>query len=272
MSYFFSILKGVAVLGSLAVVFLAPVGAAKKLPAGPQSAVQNPQVGEPQEPNTQPQSRLLTAEHVATKPPQVTYEGGQLTIIAENSSLADVMSALRAAIGADIDLPTSSASQRIWVRLGPGPARTVLRDLLENTELNFVIQASENDEDGIRSVVLTARSKNADASGPGTQLARGANRRAQPVVPSPAEAPEPDASATSESASASDATTAAPSPERTSAQSAASNQQSTPAGSEPSLSRPEARSPDQMMQQLQSMYEQRRQMQMQQNRKPPGTN
>lgn len=288
MKYFSSMFKGAVVLGSLAMVCHAPVGAAKKLPAGlpvhrafqnstkaaqpDPSSAQNPQAGESQGPNTQMQSSSVAAEHVATKPPQVTYENGQLNIIAENSSLADVMSALRAAIGADIDLPAGSASQRIWVRLGPGPARKVLRDLLESTELNFVIQASETDEDGVRSVVLTARSKNADTSGPGSNVARGANRRPQPTVASSVETPEPDGSAPSESARVSDAATELPSPERTGAQSAASNQQSMPAGSESSLSRQVAMTPDQRIQQLQSMYEQRRQMQMQQNRKPPGTN
>jgi len=271
MSYFSRIVKGVVVLGGLAAVILVPIGAAKKAPAVPPSSVQNPQAGEPQQPSTQAQSRALTEEPAAAKPPQVTYKDGQLTIDTENSSLADVMSALRAAMGADINLPASSASQRIWVRLGPGPARRVLRDLLENTELNFVIQASETDEDGIRSVVLTARSKNPDAGGPG-QLARGANRRAQPVSPSPAETPEQDSSASLESPSASDAATAVPTPERTGAQAAASNAQATPAGSEPGLNRQVARTPDERIQQLQSMYELRRQMQMQQNRKPPGSN
>ena len=35
------------------------------------------------------------------KAPQVRYEDGQLTVIAENSSLSDVMKALRQAVGAD---------------------------------------------------------------------------------------------------------------------------------------------------------------------------
>ena len=103
MKYFSSMFKGAVVLGSLAMVCHAPVGTAKKLPAGlpvhravqnptkaaqsnPSSA-QKPQAGESQGPNTQLQSSSLAAEHVATKPPKVTYENGQLNIIAENSSL-----------------------------------------------------------------------------------------------------------------------------------------------------------------------------------------
>ena len=99
------------------------------------------------------------SDETFTTPPKVTYEDGQLTIIAENSRLSEVMTALHAATGADVELPASASGEHIWVRVGPGPARKVLDVLLSGTDLDFVIQGSATDADGIRNVILTARSE-----------------------------------------------------------------------------------------------------------------
>src|ERR1700758_1710028 len=139
--------------GTLALVCLGSLFASARIPAGlaefltvqdriqdtalGQASAQESQSGGQQDPSSPPEP--LTTGRMVSKPPQIIYENGQLTIVAENSPLSQVMSALRAAMGADIDLPTSVADQRMWVRLGPGPARKVLRDLLDNTELDYVI-------------------------------------------------------------------------------------------------------------------------------------
>ena len=272
----------VIALGALALVWLGPLFASAKIPAGlpdwrtVQDSIQAsafPQAslsGEQQDPNSQPQP--LTTERIVSRPPQITYEDGQLTIVAENSQLSEIMSALRAAMGADIDLPASVAHQRIWVRLGPGPARKVLRDLLDNTELDYVIQASDTDEQGIRSVLLTLRSKTDEQGVQGSRVARGTSRKSLPAVSSPVEDPGQESSAPAESAAVADTPPAGPPPPSTDAQSAAAKLQSTPGVSEPSLSRPGAGTSEQMIQQLQSMYQQRRQIQIQQNQKPPSDN
>jgi hypothetical protein len=220
-----------------------------------------------QDPNSQPQP--LATERSVSKPPQITYKEGQLTIIADNSALSEVMSALRAVMGADVDLPASVAHQRIWVRLGPGPARRILRDLLDNTELDYVIQASDIDPEGIKSVLMTLRSKSGEASVPGSRVARGTSRRNLPQSSNPVEASEQDASTPAESAAVSDTAPAGSPSTSSDAQSAASKVQPVPGVSGPSLSRPGAGTSEQMIQQLQSMYQQRRQMQAQQNQKPP---
>ena len=175
------------VLGALVLVCLAPLFASSKIPARlpDRRAIQDPI----QATASAQASAPLTTERMVSKPPQITYDDGQLTIVAENSRLSEVMSALRAAMGADIDLPASVAGQRIWVRLGPGPARSVLRDLLDNTELDYVIQASDTDLEGIRSLSLTVRSKTAEQGVPGSRVARGTSRRELPVSSNPVEAP-----------------------------------------------------------------------------------
>jgi hypothetical protein len=103
------------------------------------------------------------AEKPATHSPKVTYQDGQLTIIAENSLLSEILSALRTAMGAEIDLPAGASSEHVWVSLGPGPARKVLSEMLSGTDLNFVIQGSTSDANGIQSVLLTPHSE----AGPG---------------------------------------------------------------------------------------------------------
>ena len=88
--------------------------------------------------------------------PIVAYENGLLTIVAENVPLSDVMTALHNVMGTEIELPAGASDDRVWARLGPGPARKVLSDLLSNTDLNYIIQGSASDADGIQSVALTA--------------------------------------------------------------------------------------------------------------------
>jgi hypothetical protein len=107
------------------------------------------------------------AEKAATHSPKVTYQDGQLTIIAENSLLSDILSALRTAMGAEIDLPAGASSEHVWVSLGPGPARKVLSEMLSGTDLNFVIQGSTSDANGIQSVLLTPHSEGGPGN-PGT--------------------------------------------------------------------------------------------------------
>jgi len=265
--------------GALALVLLGPIFGSAGIPAGlpdsrtaqdPVQATASAQPSQPggqQDPNSQPQS--LTTAHAVPKPLQITYEDGQLTIVAENSPLSEVMSALRAAMGADIDLPSSVARQRIWVRLGPGPARKILRDLLENTELDYVIQASDTETQGIRSVLLTLRSKTAEPGIQASRVARGTSRKNLPENSSPVEVPEQDTSVPAESAAVSDPSPAAPAPPPTVAQPAVGKLQSAQAVSDSSLSRPVGGTSEQMIQQLQSMYQQRKQMQAQQNQKLP---
>ena len=235
--------------------------------------------GEPQEATAHPAPQLspTAVAPPTSKPPQVTYEDGQLTIIAENSALSEVMKALRSALGADIDLPAGVADQHIWVHLGPGPARRVLRDLLDSTEFNYVIQASETDADGIQSVLLTQRSKSTAPQTPGLPE-RAANRLPR-TSPDPKDATDSESVASADpapaasSAAAAASTTAADAPPAAPVGASSVSLQYTPGNSaSAALSPAPPTEPHQMIQTLQSMYEQRRQMQIQQNQKPAGQN
>jgi hypothetical protein len=110
---------------------------------------------------------LLPAEQTAPNPPRVSYEGGQLTIIADNSELSDVLSLLSARMGAEIDLPPSVAHQRTWAGLGPGPTRRVLAAFLTEIGLDYAIQASDIDPQGVRTVLLRTRTRPGRVESPG---------------------------------------------------------------------------------------------------------
>jgi len=208
-------------------------------------------------------------------PPKITYEGGQLTIVAENSMLSDVMNTLHAVLGANIELPANASTERVWARLGPGPARKVLSDLLSGTDLDFVIQGSATDADGIRSVLLTPHAESTPGTpGPGPSQdtpARMAMRRFQGARPETTDAPQenPAPPETPAAPAATDSTpAAAPSvPVATTTPTAGDPGSMADVVAHPSP--PASPTPENISQQLLSMYEQRRQLNQRGAQPPP---
>src|SRR5439155_9036157 len=82
-----------------------------------------------------------TPEQLPAQPPQVSYLNGQLTIISQNSTLSDILTAVRRQTGAQIEIP-AAASERVAGRMGPGPARTVIAELLNGSHFDYVMIAS----------------------------------------------------------------------------------------------------------------------------------
>ncbi len=89
-------------------------------------------------------------------PPQVSYQNGNLTIVAENSTLGDILREVRKRTGASIDVP-GNPTERVATRLGPGAMRDVLTSLLNGTSFNYVMVGSPSDPTTLASVVLTPR-------------------------------------------------------------------------------------------------------------------
>jgi hypothetical protein len=90
-------------------------------------------------------------------PPQVSYENGQLLIDAKNSTLRDILAAVEKNTGATFDISSGDTSERVVGRLGPGPARDVMTDLLNGSHFNYVMLSPANDPSALSRVVLTAR-------------------------------------------------------------------------------------------------------------------
>ena len=158
--------------------------------------------------------RPLTPAELPPVVPQITWDGEQLSISAENSTLGSVLDAVKQTLGADIDVPPAAARERIVVHLGPGPAREVLSSLLTGTSFDYIIQAADDDPMGVQSVILTMRSKPGAAGANDLRqaiLANNPRRRYGNPVPTPAENnPTPDESSVSTESAAAPAEAVAP--------------------------------------------------------------
>ena len=132
--------------------------------------------------------------------PQISYQDGMLTIVAPNSTLGDILRGVRKHTAADIDIP-AAASERVATRLGPGPAREVVAELLNGSHFNYVLLGSPENANLLVRVVLVA--KTPDTPVPAIQATNGAPpqpavENAAPDAPEtelaeePAEEPPPD--------------------------------------------------------------------------------
>ncbi len=128
----------------------------------------------------------LPLEQVPSVPPEVAYSDGKLRIVAHNSTLGDILRAVRAQTGAEVDVP-SNANERVVATLGPGPARDVLATLLNGTRFNYVMLGTPGDPTAVQRVVLTAKTgpdnpvNTASAAQPGPQ-GMPPNRFQQPMA------------------------------------------------------------------------------------------
>jgi len=88
--------------------------------------------------------------------PQVSYQDGQLTIVAQNSTLGDILRGVRKHTAADIEIP-ATANERVVTRLGPGPAREVMAELLNGSHFNYILLGSPENVNTLVRVVLVAK-------------------------------------------------------------------------------------------------------------------
>jgi hypothetical protein len=135
--------------------------------------------------------QALPLDQMPAVPPEVNFAGGQLKIVARNSTLADVLHAVHKETGAQVDLPPN-ANERVVAMLGPGSTRDVLVSLLNGTHFNYVMLGSPADPTSVERVVLTQRTgpeavNTASAAPPPGQPGM-PNRFQQPVQVQQAEA------------------------------------------------------------------------------------
>jgi hypothetical protein len=162
---------------------------AKKKQAEPPPPLPSGPTGQPVPP--------MPLDQIAAVPPQVTFENNQLTIVAPNSTLTDILRAVRKQTGADIDVPQTS--ERVVTHLGPGPAREVLADLLNGSRFNYVLLGSPSDEAALTRVVLVPKSGGPEATPNAVAQNNGqvSPRTGQPMTATgqPVETPETDPAA-----------------------------------------------------------------------------
>jgi hypothetical protein len=250
LKFSFWILMGVLCLGSLSSADTAHPSSdtahrqrkAKKpplpppLPSGPQGPLQ----------------QQVSLDAMPAMAPQVNYTDGQLTIVAPNSSLGDILRAVRKQTAAEMDIP-STATERVVTHLGPGPAREVVAELLNGSHFNYVLLGSPANPSVLARVVLIAK------SGPDVP---GANPQAQPqgVDQAGNMAPPPPPDAGNVPPDAPDAEAADENPDDNADQTAAAEAEQPVAPPD----QPGVKTPQQMLQEMQQ-----RQLQLQQQQ-PPG--
>ncbi|HEY1264155.1 MAG TPA: hypothetical protein VGF06_11580, partial [Terriglobales bacterium] len=132
----------------------------------------------------QPPAPLTLAEQPAV-PPQVTYQNGMLGIVADNCVLADVLRAIHSQTGAAIEIP-ANATERVALRLGPGPPREVLASLLNGSHFDYVLLGTTANPNALAQVILMTKT----LPGP-ADVAANQNTFAAP----PPNRPMPDAAA-----------------------------------------------------------------------------
>ena len=116
-------------------------------------------------PPVAPQPPPPTVEQKPPQLPAVAWDGKQLTIDADNSTLAAVLLAVRERTGASIEMPGAASGERVFLHLGPGPARDIISSLLYGTSFDYIVEAADDDPDTLRRVVLTARGLGDSSSG-----------------------------------------------------------------------------------------------------------
>jgi hypothetical protein len=128
----------------------------------------------------------MPLDSIAAVPPQVTFQDNQLTIVAPNSTLADILRAVRKQTGADIDVP--AAPERVVTHLGPGPARDIVAELLNGSRFNYILLGSPADQTTLTRIVLVAKNGPQEITQPSTPVDQ-AGMGAQPnPMPQQAEA------------------------------------------------------------------------------------
>ena len=214
----------------------------------PQTAQQ--QLAQPPQPAPQTMNPAPpAAEQMPANPPQVAFNGGILTITAQNSTLGDILRAVRHQTGASVDVP-GNATERVVGIFGPGPARDVMASLLNGSHFNYVLLGSESDPSGLDKVVLLSKSGGEESPVQQARIAGHALPSSQPADNT--DGANDDDAAADMTQDASDAT------DEQANQGQAEEQPAQPPG------QPAIKTPEQLLQELQQ-----RQQQMQQQQGTP---
>ena len=129
-------------------------------------------------------------ENQPSSPPDVNLRAGQLTIIARNSTLGDVLNAVKQKTGASVDMPPAS-SERVVGQFGPGAPREVLAQLLNGSHYDYVLVGSPADPGALKKIVLMAKASGPEPAPPPQQGNEQPNEPLQ-AVPDVEQSESPD--------------------------------------------------------------------------------
>jgi hypothetical protein len=206
----------------------------------------------------QPPPPPPTPEHGPSSPPEVSFQAGKLTIVARNSTMGDVLTAVKQKTGAAVEMPTVS-SERVVGQFGPGAPRDVLAQLLNGSHYDYVLLGSPADPGALKKIVLMARANGPEQnpSQPAPQGQRSNNNQELQAVPEVETESQPEENAVE-----------APTEEPQAPEEEAQPEQ----GQQGQPGQPVVKTPEQLLRELQQQQQQQQQQQeqQQQNAPPPG--
>jgi hypothetical protein len=173
-----------SLLSALLCVSVAPLSSAWELQAPRKPRSKKQTQAKPLPPLPAGPLTPFNLDQTPASPPQVSYQAGQLTITAQNSTLGDILRAVRSKTGATFDIPPG-ATERVVGQLGPGPPREVIASLLNGSRFDYVMLGSATNPGAIDQLILTPKSGTTAAGGaqPAAATAAGQPLPGQPAGP-----------------------------------------------------------------------------------------
>ena len=111
----------------------------------------------------------MTPEQLPAQAPQVNYQDGKLTVDSENSTMKDILAAIRKQAGMQMDLPSTMGTDRVAAHLSGSP-QDVISSLLDGTAWDYIIVGSPTEPDRIQQLIVTSA-----GGGIATSLTRSGN-------------------------------------------------------------------------------------------------
>jgi hypothetical protein len=174
----------------------------------------------------------------------VSYNDGLLSIVAANSTLSDILHLVSVRTGANVDAPPYLTGERVAVHIGPGTPRDVLSDLLSGSHFDYILLGSDGDPNAVRSIILTPNQKSPAAT---------AVAQVQPARPVPTEQEDTDDDADDQPAQPAPPQ---PVPPRRRPFAPEPPDQVTRPSGEGAQQQPQAKSPEQLLEDLRRMQQQ----------------
>lgn len=98
-----------------------------------------------------------TPEQMPAVAPHVSMNNGMLTITAENSTMGDILNAVRKQTGAVLEVPPTLSSERVAAQLGPGTPQSVMQQLFTGSKFDYIIVGSPQNPSALQKIIVTPR-------------------------------------------------------------------------------------------------------------------
>jgi hypothetical protein len=226
-----------------------PGPAAQQQASQPQPTVPDGRAAStPQQPTQPPTTQTQGPYGLALQPanpPRISFGNGELTVIADNSSLTDIMNGIERATGARLQ-GSQPETERVFGQFGPGSPRDVLNSLLSGSRYDFILVGAIDDPGAVQTIILSPH---------GSFPAGGSVAQSQPTPrPNATENPDDD---NDEGVATQQSVSEAPQP----TPNVPSEQSQPPQTGQQQQQQQQVKTPEQLLQELQRLRHQQQQQQ-----------